>query len=76
MKVAIYYSSVLFPVLPYFQRRAVVRLLKALNPLFVSGGYGNCIEELGKESRLPLKANKIDDCVLPDEFVSPLDQCQ
>lgn len=45
-----------------FKERAVVRLLKALNPLFVSGGYGNCIEELGKESRLPLKANKIDDC--------------
>lgn len=42
-----------------FKERAVVRLLKAL---FVSGGYGNDIEELGKESRLPLKANKIDDC--------------
>lgn len=42
-----------------FKERAVVRLLKAL---FVSGGYGNDIEELGKESRLPLKANKTDDC--------------
>lgn len=58
-------------------KERVVRLLKALNPLFVPGGYGTCREELGKESRLPLKANKINYCsALPDGFLSPLDQCQ